>query len=652
MHRQPSRRPRLVAGLPILVVVAAAGTAPGAASAAAWLPPQPIAGSPQTIATGAAPGDVAVVAADAGTFRAYVHDPGSGAGWRVASTTTFDGDVLAGPGGALVVVHDSDDSTTTVDIGAFDSRGVWRSAGSSAIPGSVSAGAVAAGPDGTVAAAITDDDSGQLSVLSGKAGDPSLVRQDAEIDGRSAVGEVSVAPGATAGVNVAWNREGADGPQIWGARVIAGAEAKGTLLARLAPTDPTADDPTVSAAAAAARTDVPTAVWVQATEDAQAVRAVRLGGAPADVVTSPGVLQLLGAPSRTAQGRVVVPYADETGTRIAVLGDDAALVCTAPASGTPATSVGGAPALIAGVGDGRLSATAITGAGCDQAAPVFSAAVPRAPAIVAASDAADDVVAAVGQPAPGAIAVLDRTAPALEVGIDAEGGRPVRAVARSSDGWGPVTVSWKVDGVAADAPGGTLGLSGLAAGTHRITGTAVDAAGNATVREQDVRIPDTGSTDPPAPVDPGPAGTPEPTTPVAPPVTTPIPPSGTPGAKRRPSVRVLRIRRSGARWVVTVRARDADRLRVTLFRERYLSGKALGGRPTICPRRAVPARRPSTGRRGQVTVRVRGGAARLVLSGLIAKALERRGRYTIRVEAYVAKTPKRVAADRRRFSSC
>jgi hypothetical protein len=117
-------------------------------------------------------------------------------------------------------------------------------------------------------------------------------------------------------------------------------------------------------------------------------------------------------------------------------------------------------------------------------------------------------------------------------------------------------------------------------------------------------------------------------------------------------VRILDVRQGrDRRWTLRLRARNATRLEVSLFRERYVAGTAARRRPATCPVRPRPARRPPTGRRGRIVVDAGGVRTTVRLPRTMQQALAKRGRYTVRVVARGARGT-RAATALRRFTVC
>lgn len=106
-------------------------------------------------------------------------------------------------------------------------------------------------------------------------------------------------------------------------------------------------------------------------------------------------------------------------------------------------------------------------------------------------------------------------------------------------------------------------------------------------------------------------------------------------AQIAPRARVVsaRVERRAGGWYLRVRTRDADRVRLSLFRSPYLSGAALARRsisPSCSP---PPAEHPEGGAKGRGIRRVDGETVRLRLPVNFQQALRRRGRYALRVVA-------------------
>ena len=625
----------------LLVAGVATSLVAPAAAPAAWIPSATgPAGDEQRVLAGG-PGAATVVAAgDAGVATA-AHAPGA-SGWATGAAAPVDADgsgYVLGDGG-LVALIAADDDAQTVSVLRAGADGTLTSAGSLALsPDDVVDGGAAA-PDGSLVIAVLSD-AGRLT-LHRRA--PDGTWSTSTPAGTANVGATSAALGPTGVVTVAWvTVDGDDVAQQIGA-VATGPGASGApvVIADIADAASTVDD----LVAVPSRDGSPAAVWTQASiEDEDGM--IRGGGGPDDITElASGDAETLGASLQVASspGRTLVRWLDpETATTTIGALDGS---CSAATDLTSAVLVarGGEVAAVGGRA-GRLAIGTVDGACGVAPDPSAGPAVATDAPLDAAADGEGTVVVAIGGDGTGTstIAVDDRTAPRID-GLDVPGsatvGAPVTASASATDAWGVAARSWTVDG-AATGTGGTLSTSFPAVGEHLVEHRASDVAGNATVAGRSVAVAEA-----PAP----PPGT----EPVAPPVTVPVPGPQPPATARprRPSVRILGVRQGrDRRWTLRLRARDAMRLEISLFRERYVAGTAGRRRPATCPARPRPARRPPTGRRGRIVVEAGGVRTTVRLPRTMQQALAKRGRYTVRVVARGARGT-RAATALRRFTVC
>lgn len=300
---------------------------------------------------------------------------------------------------------------------------------------------------------------------------------------------------------------------------------------------------------------------------------------------------------------------------------------------------------IAGTGSAAAGSplTRLSVAGCAAGARTMGSAIERVPVVTGGVDAEGSLVTLLGSAGdPSSLYVDDVAGPtvrSVSVPDTVDAGAAFGVGAVLTDAWSlPASVRWTVDGADAGT-GSTLGP--LTLGDHTVGGTARDALGNVTPLPGRVTTAkDTSSPPPPPPATPPvdvPAAPPV-DIPAAPPVDVPVPPGSgvTPvvdppsrETKRKVAPRVLsaRLVSTDRGWRMRARVRGALRLRFRLFRE----GKALR-RPSRC---GTPlARHAPSGRQGGRVVGASGTRVDVAVTSAMARALRRRGRYTLVVRVY------------------
>ncbi|WP_210493178.1 hypothetical protein [Patulibacter sp. SYSU D01012] len=617
----------------------------GAAGAAAsWTPadPVPVAVDEPAVVVGAEPGRVAVAGVEGAGGSAFVgatHAPGGS--WAAAARLPLGPDdaPIVGTGGAVALASAA--GAVSVLLVTPDGAAVPVGVAGTGEPLDVAADAL-----GTVLVAYGDAD-GRVRLARRSAGGAF-----AAVSGWRAPtsSTLSVAPVAGGGFTVAWSDDATGRVSVAG--VGPGGAAGAPLSLRVPPTD------TVVTPVAATGAPGAAAVWTEEPGDVDdapvevfagglGLPAVRVATLPAGVLPEPVWAQRL--PSGPVHA--VWTASDADGATTTTLAS--AMPATPPVPRDLGLAVAGPPLLrgdgtvVAGVTpDGRAAAVDVAPSGAPQGTTTGPV-VGDAAAAAAAFDAEGSLALAVATTDGGTVATTDdRTAPtlAVEPGDDPlTPGTTVRA--RATDAWGVADVQWRLDGAPWTTGSGAT-LPGDADG-RRLTVVAQDRGGTASgAVERAVRaapVAPTPEPRAPAPVPPAP--------PVAPPVTVPLP---TPAPKAtRPSVRIVGsapVRRDG-RWVVRLRGRGIDRVRVSLFRERYRRLPAGASRPRTCTPRASTGRRPATGLRGRSVLRVDGERITLPLPSRFARALASRGRYTLRVVGYATQGDERARAQTR-FTVC
>lgn len=638
----------------LLAAAALGGAALTAApAAAAWTPPASLPFEPEALVPGR-PGQAAFMGVDEqDATQTLLHVAGSGTLRSIASPVPRGETVTYGEGGAIAFVVPG--APTTLQFGRIDAAGVYSSAGSLPFDPENEAYAVAAAADGSVAVVHGDADLG-LHLTLGGAGRPVSDRK-VSVDGAE-VSVADVASLAGGGFGVVWPEVDADATvtTIAGARVA----PDGTVGARVTLAGPSvppeADVYDVQAPAGAT---VPTAVWTGSVTDGNGLvtNFVRLsveGQGPGEILTVPGEVEVEVETRAFPSGRVLVattvlPSEGDEIPAVKVVSPLAAPECVAPAAPLRpvAAPVAGALALVGRDAAGRILRQDVR-EDCSVDAPVVGPASTGS-VKAAAADAEGSLVVAssadAAQPG-GGFTVDDRTAPTLAAlkapSVIAAGDRLVASV-DARDAWGLESVTWRLDGRTFD-DGPTASGRAPEPGEHRLEVTATDAAGNRSRASADVTVVADG------PGAPGP-GTPSP----GPGADVPLP--SKPGRKPRrpgdPTVRIRAIQETSRGWVLRLRVGNASRLRLRLYRERYLAGGQVR-RPLTCPARPRPLRRPPSGLRGRTTVAVDGTSVVLRIPRPLADALKKRGRYTLSVVALGkgAKARRVSPAANRSFTAC
>lgn len=622
-----------------------------AVSSAAFTPATPTTGLPPGLAglgvspgavVAGGPGQAAVVGQDAetGATRAVAH--GAGTGWTSGAALGDGSQVTGGDG---TVVERSDDTAAVSRFapgGAVVPLGTFGLAGDENVTDAVSAA------DGS-ALVVATGGTGSFRAYHRTPGGTWSVFSPA---GTATVSVVAVDT-AAAGLQAVWAEEEAgEASRVRGVVFAPGATPEtppGALtLASLGQRDPRVSVPSIEIAGGSV---LPTAVWTESSAETTPSEEVRAGvggtggSRSLDGPVTDGSFGELDARASADGGLVATWTGSDDGVRTLGGLSSAGAACRAATALVASDLVrrGGDVVLVGVDAAGAVSDRTAT-SGCATADPVSGPVLaPGAGPVVAGVDGEGSVVAAVGVDEGTVLTTDDRTAPTLEpldvpARVSAAGG--ARVAGTPADAWGVGAVRWSVDGAGPFADGATVALPPLAPGGHELTATATDLAGNVRGASRRVEVDpapagdDEGTAPPPAAALPAAPSPPPPA--VAPPTEVPLPPTPPVPAARpsRPLARVLSFRRTTGGWVLRVRVRDTARLRLSLFRNPYLPGDRLQGRPTTCVPRSGPVRRPPAGLRGRRTVAVSGDVVAVRITGVQARALARRGRYALRVVAY------------------
>lgn len=656
----------------VLATAVIGGTALAAGPAhAGWTPPAPTPFVPSAVLSGAAPGQVAFVSADAGAAgRSAIHRPGTPELQEIPSAVPDGAPSAAyGPGNALAFVTPG--GAPQVGLGRVDGGASYTPVGGRTVGAGFEVDSVAAAPDGTVAALGTDAQ-GRLHVLFGRPGQPVA---DLLVPNSANAGDYDIAPLAGSGYAVAWSEVDADDAvvRISGLRVgpdgVLGAR---TSLTDTVPGNATADEVRVPPGAAA-----PSAAWIgnvlsgsgDVTEAFVAFSVAgtptrRVATVPGDAVPAAVEALAFGSGEVLVSGTITSPAeVDVATTRVLPLAGGAG--CAVPA-GVPeavTTRVGDAIALV-GNGPGDTVVRQDVQSSCAVSLPSVGPAMPGLSVEDATADAEGSVVVvATNENDAASYTVDDRTGPtlgSLRVPSTVAAGASFTASVDATDAWGAGTPTWTLDG-APFGQGPTVTGTAPAAGRHRLEVRATDAAGNASEQGADLTTTDAPPVQDPEPTPPT-TPTPPPVPPVPPvadvplppaPPASPAPPAAKPKPVPNPSVRIRSLRETSRGWVLRLRVGDASRVRLALYRERYLEGGRLR-RPPTCPVRPRPLERPPSGLRGRTSVVVDGRNVTVRVPRPLADALRHRGRYTLSVTAYgigaKAKTVSKAA--NRSFTAC
>jgi len=620
--------------LPAVLAAGALLGVPGGARAA-WtaVREEPLVGGRPVVVTGAAGQATVVVSTDAGA-EARVHEPGA-TGWSPgASVATGDLGQVLGPGGAVATSR-LDGASQVVEVRRFGPDGTLADLGSFSTGVDALVDAVAVAPDGSAVVAVDTVD-GQLEAWYRSAAGTWSTTTPA---GAALVDSADVAVGPSGLLTVAWAETDEEFSLAVGAATYgpAGTVGAPAWVDDLRGAARTVDD----VVAVPSRGGEQAAAWIDADEEGADAR-VR-GGTPGAVRTLAS-----GAQSEEASDLVVADVAGRTVATWTAGADaptswfaDLAGTCVAASELTTATVAdrAGQPVAV-GLRGGRIVVAPI-GAACDATVDAEGPDAAEASSFAAAADGEGTLVAAAAG-APGPIAADDRTPPRIDridLPASATVGTPFTASAVAVDAWGIGTVRWTIDGKA--RTGATVSGTLSRAGDRAVELRVRDAAGNDRTTSRTVRgVAATGGSS---------AAPPSSSTPAAPSVSVDLPgPGSTGGMRARPTVQVLRARRRGSTWFGELRIRNADGLRLELYRERYQKPSAMR-RPPTCPARRRPVRRPPTGKRGVLVVRAGAGRIRVRLPWAMQKALRKRGRYTLRA---VARGNGGIRVDKLRFTVC
>ncbi|WP_157251843.1 PKD domain-containing protein [Patulibacter americanus] len=645
----PGRRARPAA---LLAASVLGGFALAAAPAgAAWTPPAALGFEPEALWTGV-PGQAAFAGVDdLGTTQLALRSPGSSTLRPAPSPVPPEEYAVYGAGGAVAFIVP--EPTPTLQVGTIDAGGVFTLAGSIDVDGDDSLEAVAAAGDGSVAVVYGDGDSALHLVLARAGTTPN--DQIVSADGTVA-SPADVAPASGGGYAAAWLETNDTTTEIAGLRVRPGAapDPRVTLVID----DDISPDALIEEIAVPPGAAVPTAVWGGTAPDANGVTTTYAwlsvqGTATREVASLPGEGSAVVETRAFPSGRILV-----AATLVTEDGDGFPVVKVLPPTAGPECVVPGRAL------DPRSTPTAgaITLVGLDAARAIVRHDVredcggeppvtgPRAPGAVKAvgTDPQGSLVVAVSdeENAAGAFTVDDRTPPTLS-GLRAPSrlapGERFSASVQASDAWSIGTVSWRLDGRPFGEDGTTVNGRAPEAGEHRLEVTATDAAGNRSRATTTVTVvaDDAGAPTPP----PGPGA--------EVPLPEPKPGGKQPRSPSDPTVRIRSIQETSKGWVLRLRVRHASRVRLRLYRERYLGAEKLR-RPLTCPVRPRPLRRPPTGLRGRTTVVVDGASVALRIPRPLADALRKRGRYTLSVVALGTGSKARTAsaAANRSFTAC
>lgn len=622
---------------------------PAAPASAAWTTPAstPALTAPQVV-TGAAPGAAAVFGlTTTGSIAALAHTPG--VGWGSAGTVLANSgsaeDGVTGPGGAFALARSG-----SVAIGRVTPTGTAGTVAS--LPGSdVSPIAVAASSDGTLVM-LGVGAPGDLRAYAVAPGGTDVVRvggSQATLAGAD-VGAASIIPTSASGFQAIWTVVPADGgPSVQTQPLTA--SALGAPLLTLSTPDLTVDDAVDSPELAQSGSTI-IAGWVESddTDGFARVRSVSAFDPAVDPETiagdTPATAITLGG---RADGTVLAHVAGDgtpSSAAVAVVAPDGSVPCTASdggAFGVPVDTAAGS-LLVHAIGDATLTleAETIAPGACDLGAPDPGPAAADVGDLAAAADAEGTVVAVASADQDSTVAAYDRLPPAAATIAAPASVPPSTAFDASlavSDAWGPVTLTWAVDGTPIGSGTATaIRVDGLPVGGHTLTATVRDQAGNTTVRAAAVTVAED-APPPPPPTAPTPAPVTDAGTPVAPPQTVTVTPAKRKTPKRHAkaaapqrAARVLgaTLEHHDGAWYVRVRVLGAERVRLALFREVYKKhGRSHCG----------PSNRPH-GTVGRIGVNHRVTEAQAVrtirLSPAMQAALQTRGRYTVAVAAIAA----------------
>jgi hypothetical protein len=624
-----------------------------APAGAAWTPPASLPFAPDAIRAGGAPGQVvfAGVGEDEAT-QWLVRTPASGTPLPLTSPVPRSESVEYGDGGALAYV---DPGTATLHLGTLAAAGTYTPAGSLPVDPEGSVSAVAAAGDGSVAVLFTDGDS-QLHLALARPG--AAVSDQIVSVPTAAVDLADVAPLGTGGYGVAWTENDETAYTIAGLRVHPDGtvDPRKTLVGENVPADAGLSDIQVPVGAPSLA-----AVWTAALAVPTERTVVRLSveNAPTREIASAGANDSVSVTTRAfPSGRLLVSVgvepedADPYAVTELVAPGATDRVCAATA-GRPydvPVLVTGAIALV-----GVDAAGAIVRQDVGEDCTVTTVAGPETTgATVAAAgvDGEGSLVVGTGDDGNGgSFTVDDRTPPTLtglKVPSRVVAGERFTASVTANDTWTLDKVSWRLDGRAFD-DGATASGRAPDPGEHRLEVTATDAAGNRTRASATVTVvaDGPGAPTPGTPPRGGGAG-----------ADVPLPKPSKPGRKKRrnpsdPTVRIRSLQETSKGWVLRLRVSNASRVRLRLYRERYLGPRKLR-RPLTCPVRPRPLRRPPSGLRGRTTVVVKGSSVALRIPRPLADALAKRGRYTLSVVAIGTGSKARTAspAANRSFTAC
>lgn len=651
----PRPRGRVLARTALLTTTVLGGLLAAAPAGAAWTPSTTLPFGAESIVTGGTPGQVAFAGVDdGGTGRTALHLPGVATLRTATSPVPADALVTYGEGGALAF---SASGSTELQLGTLGPNGAYVAAGTLTIdPDDLNVEAVAA--SGGAVAAVGLDSDGLVHLLTARPG--RAATDEVVSDGSYFATTADIAPSAAGGFLAAWN-EGDEAPTP--TSVIAGlrVEPDGTRGGRLTLAgDDVPAGATLSTVGVPDGATVPAAVWSGSApgSDGQPRSFVMLsteGVAPREVVSlageEPPAFETRAFPS----GRILV-----AATVLAGDADPVPVTKVLPPTADPdCTATGGIPDTQSAVVGGAIALVGTTATGtivrqdvnddCTTAGPVNGPTEDGASIQRARADAEGSLVVAVSTAdGGGRFAVDDRTPPALtdvEVPSRAVAGERLTASVDARDAWGIDTVTWRLDGRTFDEGTAASGRA-PAAGVHRLEVTVTDAAGNRSRAGADVTVVDPESGAAPVPV-PGGAG-----------ADVPLPRPSKPGKPRPrkpgdPTVRIRSVVETSKGWVLRLRVQNASRVRLRLYRQRYLGAGELRRRPT-CPVRPRPLRRPPSGLRGRTTVVVDGSSVALRIPRPLADALRKRGRYTLSVVALGTGSRARTAssAANRSFTAC
>jgi hypothetical protein len=628
-------------------------TLAAAPAGAAWTPATALGFEPEALRTGV-PGQAAFAGIDdAGTPQLRVRSPGSSALRSVPSPVPPVDEVLYGEGGAVAFVAPG--QPAMLQVGTLDAAGVFTLAGEIPVDDESGPQSVAAAGDGSVAVVYTNANLA-LRLAVARAGTTPIDQPVSAAD--TEAGPADIAPAAGGGYVAAWVETNGATTEVAGLRVRPGAgpDPRFTLVVDDdVPADASIDDIAVPPGAT-----VPSAVWGATTPDANGVTTTYLwlsvqGGGTREVASLPGEGYGVAETRAFPSGRILVAatLSTEDGEEtpvVTVLPPTAGQECvvTGRALNPQSTPTAGGIALV-GLDAARNIVRHDVRDDCGGEPAVVGPPAPGAVKAVATDPQGSLVVALSDEEAGGgAFTVDDRTPPTLS-GLRAPSrlapGERFSASVQASDAWNVAAVTWRLDGRPFGEDGTTASGRAPDPGEHRLEVTATDAAGNRSRASTTVTVVGDGS------------GTP--TTPPGPGADVPLPaPKPKPGGKQPrspsdPAVRIGTIQETSKGWVLRLRVRNASRVRLRLYRERYLGPGRLR-RPLTCPARPRPLRRPPSGLRGRTTVVVDGSSVTMRIPRPLADALAKRGRYTLSVVALGtgAKARTASAAANRSFTVC